>query len=321
MGGSTPGPHAGAAPQLWRIGRASLGFLVDTFSMSRGGAGDIVDPLLLTVIVDSNLAPFNQDPELTARYATLDDPPPDELRRPVSVNAIAASLRMPYETVRRRVTRLIELGAVQATPKGVVVPAGTLHNPFYDIVATARYERMKRLYFEIKALGGLAGLDVRPPEAPRHERAPVRLANRQLSEYSLRVIDGFMRRLGDPVTGLILLEMAHANAEHLSASETAYEGPMSDDKRRPIRALTLAKRVGLPPETVRRHVAKLEQHGFCRKVEGGLLAALEQLGQGGSGEHGLMNNLTNLHRMLVRLAALGVLAFWDDEAATACAAG
>lgn len=319
MGHPLPATQPQSAPQWWRIGRTSLSFLLDTFGASRGG-GDIIDPLLVTAVLDANVAPVAQDSTLSLRYATLEAPPPDDLRRPVSVNAIAASLRMPYETVRRRLTRLAGFGAVTVTPKGVVTPMGTVDNVFYRVVAVAHYERTRRFYFELKALGALADVNPRPAEAPRHESPPVRLANRLLSEYSLRMIDSLMRRIGDPVSGMILLELAKANIEHLDEAELSVEGPLPDSRRMPIRALALAKRVGLPPETVRRHVATLEKGGLCRRVRGGLLAAPEQLGRGEDGSHGVFDNVANLHRLFSRLAQFGVLAYWEDEARAAAKA-
>lgn len=305
-----------AAPQWWRIGRLSIGFLLDTFSLSRGGA-DIIDPLLLTVILEASVAPVSQDSALSVRYAALDDPPPDELRRPVSINAVAASLRLPYETVRRRVSRLVDNGAASVTPKGVVIRAATVDNPFFRIAATAHYERTKRFYFELKSLGALPAVTVHPADAPRYEAPPVRLVNRLLSEYALRMIDSLMKRVGDPVTALILLELGRANLEHLTPDQVAHEGPLPDAQRLPIRTLTLAKRVGLPPETVRRHVAALLKLEYCRKVQGGCLAALEQLGRGGDGTHGVFDNFANLQRMFARATALGVTAYWEEAARAA----
>jgi hypothetical protein len=126
-----------------------------------------------------------------------------------------------------------------------------------------------------------------------------------------------MRRIGDPLTGLILLEMARINAEHLSSDETVIEGPVPDIVRNPIRTLALAKRVGLPSETVRRHVARLEKIGFCRRTDAGWLAALEQLGQGDDGGHGLAENLQNVQRLFGKLAGLGVVAHWEAERGSA----
>jgi DNA-binding Lrp family transcriptional regulator len=312
MGQSLPLPALQPHPQWWRIGRASLGFILDVFHLTRNG-GDILGPLISSVIIESNVALINQDPEVSGRYAALDTPPPDELRRPISINAVATSLRLPYETVRRRVAAAIAAGTCVATPKGVYVPAAALQGPAHETLLIARYERLKQFYFELKALEVFQGVNLAPPGAPVLTSPPVRAGNRAISEYSLRVIEGIMRRIGDPLTGILLLEMTRANAEPTDRAHFAMDAPLPDMLRVPVTTLTLARRLGLPAETVRRHVAKLDALGFCRKTKGGRLAALEQLGQGNNGEHGLADNLINVQRLFAKCAALGIVPYWEAE--------
>jgi DNA-binding Lrp family transcriptional regulator len=312
MGHPLPSPTAPQSPRWWRIGRASLGFILDIFTLTREG-GDILGPLISSVIIEANVSLINQDPELSRRYAARDAPPPDELRRPISINAIAASLRLPYETVRRRVAAAIAAGTCVATPKGVYVPTAALYGPDWDVVGLPRYERLKEFYFELKALSAFAGASLPTSAVPVHTSPPVRAGNRAIAEYTLRIIEGLMRRIGDPLTGIILLEMTRANAEPTDRAHFAMDAPLPDAIRTPINTLALARRLGLPPETVRRHVAKLDAAGFCRKVSGGRLAALEQLGQGPGGNHGLAENLQNVQRLFAKCAALGLVAYWEAE--------
>lgn len=311
MGHGSPSPTQ-ASPQWWRLGRASLDFILDTFNLSRNG-GDMLGPVITSVIIQANVAPITQDPELSHRYATLDAPPPDELRRPLSVNAVAASLQLPYETVRRRVAAMIADGTCVATPKGVYVPAAALVGAEYDAVAIARYERLRAFYFELKALNAFAGTSLAVSGVPTYDRPPVRAGNRAVAEYTLRVIEVIMRRIGDPLSGLLLLEMARANGEAAGGAPRSMDAPLPDELRTPINALALARRAGLPAETVRRYVAKLDASGFCRKVKGGRLAALEQLGAGPNGDHGLAENLQNVHRLFAKCASLGLVGYWEGE--------
>ena len=61
--------------------RLANGFALDLVKL--GGFGrDVVDGLLLAAISQANVAQITRNPELQRRYATLDQPPPDELRRP-----------------------------------------------------------------------------------------------------------------------------------------------------------------------------------------------------------------------------------------------
>lgn len=308
-----PAPAEEPSPRWWRVGRATIGFLLDMLTIGRSDALDIVDTLIMTVVVDANVAPINQDNELGARYATLEDAPPDELRRPVSVNSVAGSLQLPYETVRRRIARLVEMGALVSTSRGIVAPAFIMHGPLYDPPAIARYERLRALYFELKSLGVLDPGQLLVNDTPGYSRPPIRAANRAVSEYLLRVVEAIMRAVGDPLSGLVLLEMGRANAEHLDPIERQVEGPLPDEHRTPVSALELARRCGLPAETVRRHVQSLEAAGFCRRVKGGRLAAVERLARRPGQGHGLAENFQNLQRLFQRCAALGVIAYWESE--------
>jgi DNA-binding transcriptional ArsR family regulator len=195
----------------------------------------------------------------------------------------------------------------------VLVTTEMLATPRYMILATSRYERLKRFYFELKAIGVLEGLTPPSPDAAPFAGPPVRLVNRGLGQYMLRVIENILRRLGHPLTGLVLLSMAKANAEHLDAPAKRVEGPIPDSVRRPVPVLALARRLGLPPETVRRHVRSLEAGGYCRRVPGGRLAALEKL-DSDEGGPGLPANLANVMRLMDHLSAFGALAYWEAEA-------
>jgi DNA-binding Lrp family transcriptional regulator len=319
MGQPSSAPNPAPALPWWRIGRATLNYITDSIALGRTGGADILDPLISWAIVEANVAVINQDAELSRRYAALDTPPPDELRRPVSVNAIAASLRLPYETVRRRVAAMTAAGICVSTPRGVYVPTAVLTGPGYDTLALGRYERLKRFYAELQALSALGGVNLTPASAPRHEQPPVRAANRAISEYMLRVIDEAMLRWGDPLPSILLMEMTRANVEPTDPQRLMMDAPVPDAFRVPITVLDLARRVGLPAETVRRHVAKLEAAGLCRRAKGGRLAALEQLGRGGGNRHSLADMHANVQRLMARCAALGVVGFWEAEAAGAAA--
>jgi hypothetical protein len=104
------------------------------------------------------VAQISRSPELQRAYATLDCPPPDELRRPVSISAIANSLRIPFETARRRIAALVELGIVKSAPRGVIIPMGPLNSPFYRMTAEAHYLLIRTLYFRLRGIGLLEDL-------------------------------------------------------------------------------------------------------------------------------------------------------------------
>ena len=100
--------------------------------VSLGGLLDH-DYALATVylaILQANLSPVFDDPELQMRYGAVDAIVPDDLRRPVSVHALAVSLHMPYETTRRCVGRLIAKGFVTRVSRaGMIANAARIAEP------------------------------------------------------------------------------------------------------------------------------------------------------------------------------------------------
>lgn len=298
----------------------SLEYLLDTIAISRAG-DDIVDVLLTAAIVDANLAPIAQDVSLDLSFATT--APPDELRRPVSVNALAQSIGLPFETVRRRVRRLTRRGACVMKPAGLIVPQAVLSTPAHEAMIAARYRRLELFYADLRAAGSFALLGApgtAQDELPTSGGPPLRLANRLLAQYLMRFVDGVMRRIGDPVTGLVLLEMARANTEHLVRPDLKAATPVLDNQPRPVRIARLAERLGIPCETVRRRIARLAREGLCERSAQGY--SVTGMGIARPDVPGLMaENAVSLRRLFARLGRLGVLAWWDRELVAAAPKG
>lgn len=299
-------------PQIRRLSWLSLGYLLDSIEISRGG-GDIVDRLLVAAILDANLAPVKQDNALQIAYAALEDAPPDELRRPISVNAVAQSLGLPFETVRRRVAGLARSGALVVAPGGVLVPPAAIASPAFKAMSLARYQRLRRFHAELKAADALPVLDpggeplALPPGDP-----PVRIANRLLAEHLMRFIESATRRVRHPLSALTLLHIVRGNTEQASLAEleSAFSGvgvPM-----RPVTIATLASRLNVPGETLRRRTAELVRAGFCRRDRQGVFVRPEMLAT--DAMSGLVpENAANMQRLFSRLERFGVLAAWDRE--------
>jgi hypothetical protein len=93
---------------------------------------------------------------------------------------------------------------------------------------------------------------------------------------------------GDMVHGVILFTIVNANSTllRLSNGDKDYDslhGSVADDTlRKPVSVYAVARRLGLPYETVRRHVGKLVEEGRCIRVgpRGGVIvpaSAIEQM--------------------------------------------
>lgn len=307
-----PGPEAATpsdANALWRLSRLSLDYLVDSIELSRAG-GHIVDRLLIAAILDANVAPVKQDVGLQFAYGALDDAPPEELRRPVSINAVAHSLRLPFETVRRRVARLARQGVLVVTPRGVLVSQARLESPAFKALSLARYQRLRRFYRDLVDAQALPPLPTAAADAAGGaatetpgESPPVRVANRLLAEYLMRCIEAVMSRVDHPVDGLLLLHMARANLPPVEEATA----PLA-----PVGTVALAERMALSSETVRRRLQALERAGLCARSRKGAVLGPAIVADPAAATL-LQENAGNVERLFTRLARLGVLAAWQAE--------
>lgn len=298
--------------------RLANGFALDLVKL--GGFGrDVIDGLLMVAISQANVAQITRNPELQRAFATLDQPPPDEIRRPVSVSAIANSLRLPFETVRRRVAALVELGVIKTASRGVIIPTAPLNSPFYRMGAEANYSLVRNLYFRLRGVGLLE--DLPRPNGPAYapDRPPVRLVIRLSSDYLLRLAEPVTQYMGDLVTGLILMDMIHANTEHLPDSEGGdpangweISGFVADGLRKPVRPTALSERLGIPQETVRRHLQRLLDADRCERKEDGYVVPGRVLARPPFVQY-MLDNQSHLHRLYAGLADFGVLSEWERE--------
>lgn len=307
-------PHS----RLRVAARLANGFALDLVKL--GGFGrDVIDALLLCAISQANVAQITRNPELQRRYATLDQPPPDELRRPVSISAIANSLRIPFETARRRVAALAELGVVITHPRGVTVPTAPLTSPFYRMGAMAHYELVRRLYFRLRGIGLLEDLAGPDGDTFDPENPPVRLVVRLSSDYVLRLAEPINEYVGDLVTGLVLMAIIHANTEHLSDDEGGEadaewmaSGFVPDSHRRPARTAAIAERLGMANETVRRHLGRLMADDRCERNEDGYVVPSRILAREPFVQY-MVDNQSHLYRLFAQLSDYGVLSEWERE--------
>lgn len=284
--------------------RLSLAYLMDTVKLSRAG-GDVVDCLLLAAIIQAN------DNQL--RGEMIDVLASDALKRPISINALAASLHLPFETVRRRVRKMAERGLCTTISGGVISPRGVLTRPIFASAADARYERLRRFYFDLAEAGAMPVFERAPASGRLTPHRPVRAANRLLGEYVLRCADSILCRVGDPLNALILLELTLANTEHLTRAEQEAEIPIPDELRRPIGVERFAERLGLPPETLRRRLVGLEAEGFCKRTTRGVVT-LRVAGARPGVIAFVGENLAHVQRLVSQLSRHGVLDKWDAEA-------
>lgn len=115
---------------------------------------EAVEGLVMLAMIRANTWALTVDPALAADFAGLNQIPLDDLRRPVSVYALARDLRLPYETTRRYVNRFEEAGLCERRPAGgFVVPAKTLAAPAMIEAVDAYWRETNRFLSALAALG------------------------------------------------------------------------------------------------------------------------------------------------------------------------
>jgi DNA-binding Lrp family transcriptional regulator len=298
--------------------RVANGFIVEMLVICRGQRA-FTDALIMTTLVQSNTAPLAGDYELQQRYATFDAPPAASLLRPISINAVATSLGLPFETVRRRTKRLIADGVCEVVAEGIRFREETLRSAEQRRMIDGTYAIVRDLYRRMKRAGCLDLMELpdRRAAALRSEPAPVRIVWRAASAYALRMMEHLLPAVPSLSQAFIILAVVRANTEDLPDAIRGGEGVeiedfVPDSFRKPARASDVAAMLGLPHETVRRHLGALIEDGRCIQVRDGVvvpaavLARRNVLSAWGA-------NFRYLSRMFAELAEMGVLALWDAE--------
>jgi Mn-dependent DtxR family transcriptional regulator len=313
--GRPPGPDPERLALAWRIAPLSIDFILDIRSISRRDR-DLIDSLLFATIIASNVAPLTQDAGLQLAYADLASPAPAEMRRPVSVNAVAQSMRIPFETARRRIRRMEKAGLLEVATRGVTVPQSVLQRPDFVEGILQRHDRIGHFYRELRSAGALTAVVA---VGGAGDPPPVLITNRLTWEYVLRMADEMIAMTGDPLSSLILMRIVQHNIRGLGPDELAAWARNPTALGLPARTSNFAAELGLSAETARRYVMSLEAAGFLHRSTRGAVAVtppaltpvLERMA---------LDNLANVQRTFARLGQLGALAGFDDEARPGAAA-
>ncbi len=133
------------------VARLSADYMLRSLKM----IGDLAEGELLTGLVNLALVQANVghlDPT-GSPFDGLDSVPPDEVRRPVSVLALSASLGLPYETTRRHVAKMVATGQCLRVKGGVIAPTAAVDDPRRAEMLEQNLINLKRLYRNLRAAG------------------------------------------------------------------------------------------------------------------------------------------------------------------------
>lgn len=105
---------------------AALDMMLYLSERTRPVYGTSLAAMVLNTIVAANVRAITYDPVLATQYGGMDAIPPDHLRRPITVSALARTLALPHSTVAREVRRLKDAGLARIVTDGVIVDRNAL---------------------------------------------------------------------------------------------------------------------------------------------------------------------------------------------------
>jgi hypothetical protein len=296
--------------------RISTGYLVDLLTGARGER-DFTDAIILAALMQSNTALLAGDLALQRRYGVFGSPPPAAVRRPISMSALSASLGLPFETVRRRMKRLVQAGVCETLPEGVRFTEASLRSVEHRRMLEATYDQTRSFYGRLRRAGCIELLSPPAGAAWPAEELPLRIVYRAANAYFLRMMEHLVPRFANLTQAFIVLSVVRINTAAFPDTMRGGEGSgpehfIPDSYRKPARVSEVAALLGLPSETVRRNLASLAGDAFCQRRPEGYIVPVEVL----SRPNVLIawdGNLRDLTRLFGDLGEAGVLAMWDSE--------
>jgi DNA-binding Lrp family transcriptional regulator len=135
------------------VARLSAEYLLRALRLLAETYGDIRLGIVAQSIVVANTAHLEAPMGEGWRYGGVDQSPPDQLRRPISVLSLARLLGLPYETARRQVVRLIEAGVCLRVDGGLIVPMAVLESPAAVRAMLANVRYVRKFVRDLQAVG------------------------------------------------------------------------------------------------------------------------------------------------------------------------
>lgn len=278
----------------------------------REAALDPMDALLVATVIQANVDPATSSLDDQVEHSAMERPPPDEVRRPVSISRLADSMDLRFETVRRRVNRLKDMGVFVTEPTGILVPESYFMTPANAAIVLAIDDLAERTYWRLVNLHYFNNTPL-PRPAHKPEQHPYRAVARLFMNYALRM-GGEMRAIGGDYINLLLVmqlnQMNTVNLGDVRKWEPDDDLPtIADPRRLPVTIAALSRESGVPFETTRRRLADLAERGVCRLVDGGYIVPADNIQALGLVISPI--NRMNLTRLYRNCALVGAIDSWE----------
>jgi DNA-binding Lrp family transcriptional regulator len=229
----------------------------------------------------------------------------------ISVNALAASLSRPFETVRRHVNALLELELCVRTQAGVMCPAHVYEQPEIAGLFRVHHDTLVRLVEDMAAFG--IPLPETRPQVDYDWRTGLAAAH----DVLLTGIEFYADSYESWLDMVLVMVVMCANARpftydrQVSLSYSDFTRLPPESIRAPVPASALARALGLPPSTIQRRVNEMIARGQLLRKSGGLMVAERALNGPGAVEKSRIST-DHTRQIFTRLAAGGFR--FDDPA-------
>ncbi len=264
------------SPPIRLVMRLLLEFMVSAMpDLARWHGNDLVRGIVFLAIAQANRPRFSD----LARSGLAPWTRGETALKPISVMSLSQSLKLPYETGRRRVVALARDGLVVRAEDGVVVPNAVIASPGFTAFADGTYAKflamlrgLRTIGFDFASLGKGA---VCADDTPLPDETPDLTVRHVVIDFVLRMVEcGLEAHEEDLVRALIFSAVMAANARPYTDDPkaawdyaTLAQSP-PESERRPVTVTEAARLTGIPFETARRYIAVMLRDKDLVRVRG-----------------------------------------------------
>lgn len=222
----------------------------------------------------------------------------------ISINALAASLGRPFETMRRHIHALCAMGLCERGPAGVSVPEAVHARPEIAALFRCSHDALVRMVDDFAAFG------LALPETRHHLSYDWYMGLAAAHDVLLTGIEFHAHRFHSWTDMVLLNAVLCANARPvlenrelaLAYGELGTVPPES--LWQPVSTGAIARALSLPPSTAHRRVGVMVESGLLHRRARGVLLAADKLTDPAWAADG-HTSMLHTRQILIRLAAGG----------------
>jgi predicted transcriptional regulator len=270
----------GEEPPQHIVVRMLMPFLLRFINISaRLQGGNPASTLIFLTIAHANVEHLGRDRGMAWNYA---QEPSDEVRRPISVHALAQSLTFPPETTRRHVHKMIARGMCRRVGEGgVIATQAYLASPEVVAAMAEIVDNFDRLIADFHSVGAdLGSVTDHVPAPAMTADDPRNRANmifHAVCKFALKVIVNGLPLYEDIMANVVFTAVFSANTRDIAVNPkltwryAADENVAPDHIRKPVTVRELATSLAIPYSTVYRQVLQMVEKGMLIRRDGGVV--------------------------------------------------